>query len=450
MPEGYRSVAVSNGSRLRRFASFAGPAFLVSVGYMDPGNWATDLSGGSQFGMTLLWVILGSNFMAMLLQTLCVRLGIATGRDLAQACRDFYPRPAAYVLWFLCEIAIIACDLAEVIGSAVAMKLLFGIPLEIGVIITGFDVMLLLALLKFGFRKIEAVIFVMVATIFICFGIQTFLAQPNWAAVGHGLITPSLPNYEAQVIAVGILGATVMPHNLYLHSSIVQTRAYDLNPAGKWSAIRNGTVDTLIALAGAFFVNAAILVLAGAVFHKNGVVVTELEQAHELLTPMLGGMAATLFAVALLCSGQASTLTGTFAGQIVMEGFLRWKVKPWVRRLITRGIALVPALILVHGAGDMGTVKLLVLSQVVLTMQLPFAVIPLVMFTSDKRRMGEFASPVWMQVLAYLVSAIIVGVNLSLLWQQFGPAWVLGGFGVALAFGIWVKYFWKETKSAAS
>jgi len=446
LPDVNRSVSVKGGgSWLRRFLAFAGPAYLVSVGYMDPGNWATDLAGGSKFGYTLLWVILASNLMAMLLQTLCARMGVVMERDLAQACRDYYKKPAAIALWVLCEIAIIACDIAEVIGSAVGLNLLFGLPLVYGVLITGLDVLALLALMKFGFRKIEAIILTLVATIFGCFAINIFLAKPAWGAVGAGLVTPSIPNNEALVIAVGILGATVMPHNLYLHSAIIQTRAFDRTPEGRRQAIRMGTVDTIIALGFAFFVNAAILVLAASVFYGGKVAVEELGQAHELLTPALGGAAATLFAVALLASGQSSTITATLAGQVVMEGFLNFRMAPWLRRMITRGLALIPAVLLVS-ANQGKTNDLLVLTQVVLSMQLPFAIFPLVMLTSDRRRMGEFANPTWMKVAGYVICVLITALNVRLLWtmEQIGPKWVITGAVVMALFAAWVMLVYKE------
>jgi len=447
LPDVHRSVSVSGATWLKRTLAFAGPGYLVSVGYMDPGNWATDLEGGSRLGYTLLWVILVSNIMAMLLQTLCVRLGIATGRDLAQACRDYYKRPAAIALWLLCEVAIIACDLAEVIGSAVALQLLMGIPLMWGVLITGFDVLILLGAMRFGFRKLEAIVIALVATIFACFAVNIYLCKPDWGAAAHGLITPSLPA-GALVIAVGILGATVMPHNLYLHSSIVQTRAYEQTGEGKKRAMKLATLDVIIALGAAFFVNAAILVLAAAVFGKTGQVVTELQKAHELLRPALGGAAATLFAVALLCSGQSSTITGTLAGQIVMEGFLKIRIKPWLRRLITRLLAIIPAMILISATGGKDTVNILTLSQVVLSMQLPFAVFPLVMFTASRKRMGDFANPLWLTVVGYLMCAVITVLNVKLVGEQVGWLWVGLGAVAMGGFGAWVAFGYKEKAAA--
>lgn len=446
LPEAYRSVAVpKTGGWLRRFFAFVGPGYLVSVGYMDPGNWGTDIAGGAKYGYALLWVILASNLMAMLLQTLCARLGLVTGKDLAQACRDYYKKPAAIALWLLCEIAIIACDLAEVIGSAVALNLLFGIPLLWGVLITGLDVLALLALMRFGFRKIEAIIVTLVGTIAACFALQIFQAHPDWGGVAHGLVTPSLPDKEALFIALGILGATVMPHNLYLHSSIVQTRATEQTSEGLKSAIRNSTADTIIALGLAFFVNASILIVSAAAFHATGRFdVAELEEAHSLLTPLLGGASATAFAVALLCSGQSSTITGTLAGQIVMEGFLNIRIAPWLRRLITRGLAIIPAMIMISATGGKNTVGLLILSQVVLSMQLSFAIFPLMMVTSDKRRMGEFVNPLWLKIVGYLVCTLIAALNLKLLWDSIGPMWFSAGVAIVAGFAGWVMFGYKE------
>lgn len=446
----HRTVAIPTGiSRLKRFLAFAGPGYLVSVGYMDPGNWATDLAGGSKFGYALLWVILASNLMAMLLQTLCARLGLVTGRDLAQACRDYYKKPAAIALWLLCEIAIIACDLAEVIGSAIALELLFHIPLMAGILITGLDVLLILALGQFGFRKLEAVVITLVATVAGCFALEMVMARPDWAGVARGLLTPAFPapfsgSEGSLLIALGILGATVMPHNLYLHSSIVQTRAHDPSKDGLKQAIRYNTLDTILALGAAFFVNAAILVLAGTVFHGQGQEVNKLEQAHELLRPLLGGAASTAFALALLASGQSSTITGTLAGQIVMEGFLRIHIAPWLRRLITRSLAIVPAIVLIGISGKDKTFDLLIYSQVVLSMQLSFAIFPLLMFTSDKKRMGEFANPLWLKITGYAVCIIIASLNLKLLWDNIGPLWFSVMIGVVLVFTAYVMFFYKE------
>jgi manganese transport protein len=441
LPEAYRTVPVGAVGWLKRFLAFSGPAYLVSVGYMDPGNWATDLEGGSRFGYQLLWVILLSNIMAMLLQTLCARLGIVTGRDLAQACRESYKKPANIALWLACEVAIVACDLAEVIGSAVALQLLFGVPLILGVILTGFDVLLLLGLLKFGFRKIEALVLTLVVTIASCFAYEIFLARPDWAGVGHGLVHPIL-HRESVLIAVGIIGATVMPHNLYLHSSLVQTRAFEETEEGKREAVRSSTLDTIIALGCAFFVNAAILVLSAAVFHGASHIVTDFADAPGLLRPALGGAAATLFSVALLASGQSSTITATLAGQIVMEGFLRIHIKPWLRRMITRGLAIIPAIAMAAG-GEGNTVSLIILSQVILAMQLPFAVIPLVMFTSDRKWMGKFVNPWWIKIAGCVTAAIIVCLNIYLLRDKVRLTWLLVGAGAIAAFSLWVMYGYK-------
>jgi manganese transport protein len=454
LPEAYRSVRVRPGAnRWARLLAFVGPAYLVSVGYMDPGNWATDLQGGSKFGYRLLWVILVSNLMAMLLQTLCVRLGLATGKDLAQACRDYYKKPAVIALWILCEIAIIACDLAEVIGSAVALQLLFGIPLVLGVLITGADVLALLALMRFGLRKIEAVVVTLVGTVAGCFALEMFLSRPSAAGILHGLFTPAPLTGEALYIALGILGATVMPHNLYLHSSLVQTRAHDRSPAGIRQAIGYNTLDTIVALSAAFFVNAAILVLAAAVFQPHGMIVEEFKDAPELIRPLLGGAAATAFSIALLASGQSSTITGTLAGQIVMEGFLRIRVPPWIRRLLTRGLAIIPAMLIITAHGGQGTVDLVVLSQVVLSLQLPFAIFPLLAFTSDRRRMGEFVNPTWMKAVGYTVGITIAALNAYLLWQQAQERWGNAGvtalciFAAAcLAFCAWVRWGYREAR----
>ncbi len=467
LPEVHRSLDVAHATHggvggrpwWRRMLGFAGPGFLVSVGYMDPGNWGTDLAGGSRFGYALLWVILASNLMAIFLQILCARLGIVTGKDLAQACRDYYSKPTAIALWILCEVAIIACDLAEVIGSAVALNLLLKIPLLWGVIITGADVLLLLLLINVGFRKLEALVIALVATIGACFAINLYMANPDWAAVVHGTLVPALPLATdtpgeapsitpALLISLGILGATVMPHNLYLHSSVVQTRRFGLDSLGKKAAIHYNTVDTVVALGAAFFVNAAILVLAAAVFFKSGTVVEGLDQAHELLRPALGGAAATLFAVALLASGQSSTITGTLAGQIVMEGFLRIRIKPWLRRMITRGLAIVPALIIISITGGKDTVQLLVISQVVLSMQLPFAIFPLLMVTGSKKRMGEFASPLVVQIVGYAIGTLIVALNIYLLVDTLGPWWVGGGAAVMLAFAAYVRWFYRPSPSS--
>lgn len=414
------TVAVRrSGPWWRRIGAFVGPGYLVAVGYMDPGNWATDIAGGSAFGYALLSVILLSNLMAMLLQALSARLGIAAGMDLAQACRANYSKPVSMVLWVLCEIAIIACDLAEVLGTAIALKLLFGIPLTWGVVITALDVFIILALQRFGFRKLEAFIIALLAVIAGCFAFELILSQPYMPDVLRGLMpTPEIvTDPERLYLAIGILGATVMPHNLYLHSSIVQTRAFDRDDRGKRDAIRWATIDSTVALGLAFFINAAILILAASTFHVAGrTEVAEIDEAYRLLAPMLGaGAASTLFAVALLAAGQNSTVTGTLAGQIVMEGFLRLKLPFWARRIITRGLAIGPAVVVVAAAGDRGATQLLVLSQVILSLQLPFAIVPLVRFTSDPKLMGRFASPAWLKWPAWVVAAVIIGLNVTLL-----------------------------------
>jgi manganese transport protein len=389
---------------------------------MDPGNWATDLAGGAQFGYTLLSVILMSNLMAILLQGLASKLGIVTGRDLAQACRDHYSRPTGYLLWIGCEIAISACDLAEVIGTAIALNLLFGIPIAYGVVITSLDVLLVLYLQNKGFRLLEALVIALIATVGACFLFEIILSQPPFGEVMRGFIpsTEVVRNPSMLYVGIGILGATVMPHNLYLHSSIVQTRQYEETPAGKREAVRFAFIDSTIALSFALFINAAILIIAAATFHTSGHAgVGEIQDAYKLLTPLLGAGASTVFALALLASGQNSTLTGTLAGQIVMEGFLNIRLRPWLRRLITRAIAIVPAAIVAIMYGESGTAKLLVFSQVVLSMQLSFAVFPLVAFTSDKVKMGEFVNPVWLKGLSYLVALVIAGLNIWLLLQFF-------------------------------
>lgn len=423
--EMHASVAVPSGGHWWfRLLAFLGPGYMVSVGYMDPGNWATDIAGGAQFGYLLLSVILLSNLMAIVLQGLSARLGIATGRDLAQSCRDHFSKPVNLCLWLLCELAIIACDLAEVIGTAIALKLLFGLPILMGAIITAVDVVLVLWLMNRGFRALEAFVIALLLVIFACFAIQIALAAPPLHAVLGGFIPRAevVTNPHALYLAIGIIGATVMPHNLYLHSSIVQTRAYPRTDPGRRSALRWAVTDSTIALMLALFINAAILILAAAVFHANGRTdVQEIEQAYELLAPMLGvGIASTLFAVALLASGINSTVTATLAGQIVMEGFLRLRIAPWARRLITRGIAIVPVVIVTAIYGEQGTARLLVLSQVVLSMQLPFAVIPLVMFVGDKARMGALVAPRWLLGLAWVIGAVIVVLNVKLLVGFFG------------------------------
>jgi manganese transport protein len=399
----------------RRFGAFAGPGYLVAVGYMDPGNWATALAGGSAFGYTLLSVVLLSNLMAMLLQSLAAKLGIVTGMDLAQACRHAYRPWLRYPLWLLCELAIIACDLAEVLGTAIALQLLFGLPLVVGVVVTALDVLLILALQRHGFRRLEAFVIALLLVIALCFAIELVLARPSLAGIAAGLIPDArIASDPAMLyVAIGILGATVMPHNLYLHSSIVQTRSFERSEQGKAEALTLATIDSTAALAFAFFVNAAILILAAAAFHGTGRTdVVEIQQAYHLLTPVLGaGAASLLFGVALLASGQNSTVTGTLAGQIVMEGFLDLKLPAWLRRIITRAIAIVPAVIVIAIYGDGGATRLLIFSQVVLSLQLPFAVVPLVRFTDDPARMGRFANRGWVRLAAWSIAAIILGLN---------------------------------------
>ncbi len=421
LPEAYRTIPVYAGASVwRKLLAFAGPGYLVAVGYMDPGNWATDLGGGSRFGYTLLSVILLSNLIAMFLQALAAKLGIATGRDLAQACRDHFSRRTAIFLWVICEIAIAACDLAEVLGSAVALQLLFGLPLLAGVILTALDVLLVLALQGRGFRLVEALVITLIATIAGCFAYEIFFAQPLWLEAARGFLpNPEiLRNREMLYIAVGILGATVMPHNLYLHSSIVQTRAFRRHTEQRREAIKFAIIDSTVALGFALFINAAILVLGAAAFHHRGMTgVADISQAYQLLTPVLGAsLGSTLFAAALLCSGQNSTLTGTLAGQIVMEGFLKFRLPAWLRRLITRSIAILPAAIVIGFMGEGQVTNLLILSQVILSFQLPFAVVPLVLFTSDRKKMGEFVNRPWVVVTAWVVTAAILALNASLLW----------------------------------
>jgi manganese transport protein len=421
LPEVYRSVPIISGSSFfRKVLAFAGPGYLVAVGYMDPGNWATDIGGGSQFGYALLSVVVLSSLLAIFVQALSAKLGIVTGRDLAQACRESYPRPVGIALWLLGEIAIAACDLAEVLGSAIALKLLFGIPLLAGVLITGADVLIVLAMQGRGFRWIEALVITLIATIAACFAYELFFAEPLWREAVSGLLPPMqlLHDRNMLYLAIGILGATVMPHNLYLHSSIVQTRAFGSSSGQKREAIRFATFDSTLALGFSLFVNAAILILGAAAFHHRGLTaVADISQAYQLLTPVLGAsLASTLFAAALLCSGQNSTLTGTLAGQIVMEGFLSLKIKPWLRRLITRSMAIIPAALVIGIAGEKQAMGLLILSQVILSFQLPFALIPLVQFTNDKRKMGEFANSRWVGALAWFTAAAIIALNALLVF----------------------------------
>ena len=422
LPEVHRSIPIPNSKGFwRKMLAYAGPGYLVSVGYMDPGNWATDLAGGAKFGYALLSVILLSNLMAILLQSLCVRLGVATGRDLAQACRDYFSPRVSFVLWILCEIAISACDLAELVGSAIGLQLLFGIPLVWGVCLTALDVIMVLFLQGKGFRYIEALVITIIAIIGACFIAEMIFAKPDAGGVLLGYVPKLeiLQNQGMLYIAVGILGATVMPHNLYLHSSIVQTRAWEETSDKKWEAIKFGTIDSTVALSIALFINSAILILSAATFHFSGYQeVAEIQDAYKLLSPVLGvGSASAIFALALLASGQNSTLTATLAGQIMMEGFLNFRMRPWLRRLLTRLIAIVPALITIIWFGEGSTTNLLVFSQVILSLQLSFAVIPLVMFTSNRRLMGEFVNPFWLKAAAWLVASIIVGLNSWLLLQ---------------------------------
>jgi len=427
LPESHRTIPFSSGaSWIRKVLAFAGPGYLVAVGYMDPGNWATDIGGGSKFGYTLLTVILISNLMAMFLQALSAKLGIATGRDLAQACRQHYSRRTGLFLWVVCEIAIAACDLAEVLGSAVALKLLFGLPLLAGVIVTAFDVLIVLALQGRGFRLVEAFVVTLIGSIAACFAYEIFFAHPLWREAAIGFIPRAeiLRNREMLYIAIGILGATVMPHNLYLHSSIVQTRAFGSSTRDRREAVRYAIFDSTLALGFALFVNAAILVLGAAAFHTRGFHnVAEIADAYKLLSPVLGAsLASTLFACALLASAQNSTLTGTLAGQIVMEGFLDIRLKPWLRRLITRSIAIIPAALVIGFAGENKVTSLLILSQVILSFQLPFAVIPLIQFTGDRTKMGEFANSRFTNALAWIVAAAILFFNAELVWLIFRSA----------------------------
>ncbi len=455
------TVPVTQSNPLKRLFAYLGPAYLVSVGYMDPGNWATDLEGGARFGYALIWVLLMSNVMAVLLQTLAARLGVVTGHDLAQACRAEYSRPVNVVLWLLAEIAIAATDLAEVLGTIIALKLLFGLPMLWGCLITAFDTFLLLYIQKLGIRKMEAVILSLVATIGACFLIQIVQARPELGLLLQGF-RPSLPS-GALFVAIGILGATVMPHNLYLHSALVQSRRIGPDGESKSRACRYNLIDSAIALNAAFFVNAAILVLSAATFYTRGEPVDSIERAHELLPSFLGPMAPILFGIALLCAGQSSTLTGTLAGQIVMEGYLHIRIAPWLRRLVTRLMALIPAVIVIALAGESSTQRLLVLSQVILSLQLSFAVIPLIHFTSNRKNMGEFATPIWGQALAWVTAAIIVTLNGKLVIDQvhewvrglaeagtrIGPlpaSWIAGGVLYALVAATLVLLAWVTVK----
>lgn len=418
----YRTVPISRrGGLFRKATAFLGPGYLVAVGYMDPGNWATSIAGGAKFGYALLFVALLSNIMAIILQSLCARLAVASGRDLAQACRDAYPRAVSYILWLFAEIAIIATDIAEVVGTAIGLNLLFGIPLEIGVIITALDVFLILLLQRFGFRWVEAFVIALLAVIFLCFVAQIALADPDWGGVIRGFAptTDVLRNPEMLYLALGIIGATVMPHNLYLHSGIVQTRDYGTKPEDRRSAMNYATMDSTIALMFALIVNASLLILAAATFHRVGATsMTDLGEAHGMLAPLVGSLLAPkLFAIALLCCGLNSTVTATLAGQIVMEGFLDIRLPAWLRRLVTRMVAIVPAAGVTIYYGPEGTGYLLILSQVILAFQLPFAIVPLVMFTRDKAKMKELLAPGWLTAIAGVIAAIIIALNVKLLWD---------------------------------
>jgi manganese transport protein len=458
LEEVHRSVPIPTGHWWRRLFAFVGPAYMVSVGYMDPGNWATDIEGGARFGYSLIWILLMSNLMAVLLQTLSARLGLITGRDLAQACRDSYNPFVRWVLFFLCEIAIAACDLAEVLGTAIGLNLLFGIPLIWAVCITGLDVFMLLAIQRLGIRKMEAFIVTLVLTIGICFIIEIFLSKPSVSGIASGFIptTQIFTNTDMLFIAIGILGATVMPHNLYLHSALVQSRRVARSEEGLKQACWFNFIDSAIALNAAFFVNAAILIVAAATFWTRGIEVSEIQQAHKMLDGLLGTkLAPAAFAIALICAGQSSTLTGTLAGQITMEGFLHFRMRPWLRRLITRSIAIIPAVIVISITGDEGTYKLLILSQVILSMQLPFAVVPLVKFTSSRRRMGKFVSPTSLAVVAWIVSSIIILLNGKLVFDAIkdGVAsapqhrWLILSLAVPFALALGALLIWMMFRS---
>ena len=433
LAEVHRSIVVpTTASFWRKLLAFSGPGFLVAVGYMDPGNWATDLAGGAKFGYALLFIVMLSNFMAILLQHLCIKLGVATGRDLAQACRDHYSTPTVWFLWILCEIAISACDLAEVVGSAIALQLLFGIPLVWGCVITCLDVLAVLYLQNKGFRYMEALVITLIATIGSCFAAELIFSKPSFVGVMLGFApSPHIVTNQAMLyIAIGIIGATVMPHNLYLHSSIVQTRKFEQTPEGKREAIKYASIDSAGALMFALFINAAILILAASAFHWSGHEnVAQIQDAYKLLSPLLGvSFASALFAIALLASGQNSTLTGTLAGQIVMEGFLHIRLRPWLRRLITRALAIVPAVLVIGVFGESKTTQLLIASQVVLSMQLGFAVWPLMRFTDERAKMGEFANRLWLKILGWATAAIIIVLNVKLLFDTFMPAAFLKEF----------------------
>lgn len=448
----HRSVSIPTSQWWRRLFAFAGPAYLVSVGYMDPGNWATDIQGGSEFGYRLLWVLLMSNLMAVLLQTLSARLGLVTGRDLAQACHDDYPQGVNYVLFVLCEIAIAACDLAEVLGTAIGLNLLFHIPILWGVLITGADVLLLLMIQRFGIRKLEAFILMLVLTIGVCFLIEIILCKPAVGEVAAGFV-PYVLGGPDLYIAIGILGATVMPHNLYLHSALVQSRDVTRSREAVAQACRYNLVDSAVAMNGAFLVNAAILIVAAATFHANNIQVNQIQDAHAMLDSVLGSwLAPYAFALALLCAGQSSTVTGTLAGQITMEGFLRLRIRAWVRRLVTRTLAIIPAVVVILATGDdkQSVYHLLILSQVVLSLQLSFAVVPLVRFTSSKQKMGPFVNRWWVQLLAWTVATVIMVLNAKLVYEEISGwfvaagtwGWLLGVICVPIALGLVSLLFW--------
>jgi manganese transport protein len=420
-------VNVKYKSVWRRLFAFIGPAYLVSVGYMDPGNWGTDIEGGARFGYTLIWVLLLSNLMAVLLQTLSARLGIVTGKDLAQACRSEYNKAISYFLWGLAEVAIAATDLAEALGTIIGLNLLFGLPLLWGCLVTAFDTFLLMAIQRFGIRKLEGMIVMLIGTIGLCMLLEVFFARPSWGGIVRGFI----PHISSQslYIAIGIIGATVMPHNLYLHSALVQSRHIEKGIISKTEACRFNLIDSVVALNGAFFINAAILIMAAANFHTRGIVVTEIQQAHSLLDTIFGQtFAPVIFALGLLAAGQSSTITGTLAGQIVMEGFLHIKLKPWIRRLVTRIIALIPAVIVIAFTGEHGSYQLLIWSQVILSLQLPFAIVPLLHFTSDRMKMGAFANRFWVLFLGWIVAVIIVALNTWLVYQGIVSLTAAGGF----------------------
>lgn len=425
LPEAYKSIPVPAAvGTIRKIIAFTGPGYLVAVGYMDPGNWATAIAGGSAFGYTLLSVVMAASLAAILMQALSARLGIASGRDLAQLCRERYSKRNAMCMWILAEVAICACDLAELIGTAIALNLLFGIPLMVGIVLTVLDVLLILMLQNCGFRYLEAFIISLLIVVGACFAYELVLVKPEWAAVVHGFVPSSqiVMNPQMLYIAIGILGATIMPHNIYLHSSIVQTRNYANTTAGKREAVKYSTIDSTVALTFALCINASILILAAAAFHTGGQTsIVELKDAHAMLTHTLGAAASLVFAIALLASGQNSTITGTLAGQIVMEGFLNIRLPAWVRRMLTRLVAIVPAVFVTAWYGESGTAQLLTFSQVILSLQLPFAIVPLIQFTSDRKLMAELVAPRWLTVTAYLIAALIISLNIKLIFD-----WIVG------------------------